>query len=57
MLDEFIKYLKKNITAKDIDVHTFFNTGDSNNYTSPVNLKSLVYVESIFEKWIKYIKL
>lgn len=57
MLDEFIKYLKKNITAKDIDVHTFFNTGDSNNYTFPVNLKSLVYVESIFEKWIKYIKL
>lgn len=53
MLNEFVEYLKKNLNASDIVTDTFFNTGDSNNYTSPVNLDSLVYVESVFEEWIE----
>ena len=52
MLNEFIEYLKENLKTSDIVTDTFFNTGDSNNYTSPVNLDSLVCVESIFKKWI-----
>ena len=53
ILNEFLEYLKENVNASDIVTDTFFNTGDSNNYTSPVNLDSLVYVESVFEEWFE----
>lgn len=52
MLNEFVEYLKKNLNTSDMVTDTFFNTGDSNKYTSPVNLDSLVCVESVFEEWI-----
>lgn len=51
-LDEFIEYLKNNVSNTDIVSNRIFNINDSNEYTSPVNLKSLDYIKSIFYKWI-----
>lgn len=52
ILNNFVEYLKDNITKSDIPSNTMFNTEDPNKYTSPVNLDSLVYIESVFDEWI-----
>ena len=52
MLNNFVEYLKDNVTKSDIPSNTMFNTGDPNKYTSSVNLDSLVYIESVFDEWI-----
>ncbi len=51
MLNKFIEYLKDNIKASDINCDTFFNINNPNEYTSSVNLESLVYIKSVFEEW------
>ena len=51
MLNEFIEYLTDNINPTDISSDTKFNKEEPNKYTSPVNLESLVYIESVFYKW------
>ena len=52
MLNNFVEYLKDNVTKSDIPSNTMFNTGDPNKYTSSVNLDSLVYIKSLFDEWI-----
>lgn len=52
ILNNFVEYLKDNVTKSDIPSNTMFNTGDPNKYTSSVNLDSLVYIESVFDEWI-----
>jgi len=52
ILNNFVEYLKDNVTKSDIPSNTMFNTEDPNKYTSPVNLDSLVYIESVFDEWI-----
>lgn len=54
ILNNFVEYLKDNITKSDIPSNTMFNTEDPNKYTSPVNLDSLVYIKSVFDEWILY---
>ena len=52
VLNNFVEYLKDNVTKSDIPSNTMFNTGDPNKYTSSVNLDSLVYIKSLFDEWI-----
>lgn len=52
MLDEFVEYLKDNIDISNIPSIKPFNINDPNKYTSPVDLNSLEYIESVFNEWI-----
>ena len=52
MLEEFVKYLKNNINKSIIPSIKPFNIKDPNKYTSPVDLNSLEYIVSIFNKWM-----
>lgn len=51
MLIAFVEYLENNIKASDITCNMDFNLDDPNNYNSPVNLESLVYIKSVFDEW------